>query len=628
MPAPIKILHLEDLPEDAELVQREIRKANINCDIRMVDDKQGYEEALTSFMPDIIISDHSLPFFSSHEALAILQSKQINIPFILVTATVSEDFAVGIIKQGATDYILKDRLQRLPSVIQKALENKRLEAEHQQFLQEIITSETLMNDAQELANFGSFAVAIPSLEARLSKEAFFIFGFAPGEKPATCQLYPADRLPMQFEKLRLQVGDVFLDLSPYKKDYTIIDKFNRLKFIAAEFRLEKKPDGSLIGIKGFLYNVTRLRSAELKLQQSEANLKTIFETTDTGYLLFSKDQRVVSFNKKAAFFVQDQNGLQLKEGELLTTYITNEIRETVNNGFNTALAGNSTTYESCFINKAGQTRWYFSRWFPVTGDNSRNHGVILVISDITEKKLVELERDKIANDLVARNTALEQFSYIVCHNLRAPVANIMGIAGILRNTEDKAQIDTSQFLEALDVSIVKLDTIVQDLNHILRISKHVNEEPQVVYFQQLTDEIRKQLHDTIEKSSATIISNFTAVMYTRAVKSFLHHIFFNLIHNSLMYKKENTPTKISISSAVKDDRLVITFTDNGKGIDMQRVGNKIFGLYQRFDSLSEGKGMGLCIVKTLLTSMGGVINVESAPGKGATFTISMPLQKN
>jgi len=86
MSAQIKILHLEDFPEDAELVEFELHKGNLKFDKQVVDNKDDYEMMLRDFNPEIILSDHSLPSFDSFQALALLRQKKINIPFILVTA--------------------------------------------------------------------------------------------------------------------------------------------------------------------------------------------------------------------------------------------------------------------------------------------------------------------------------------------------------------------------------------------------------------------------------------------------------------------------------------------------------------------------------------------------------------
>jgi two-component system sensor histidine kinase UhpB len=129
MGKPLRILHLEDQATDAELVAREIKIASLGADIKHVENKEDFIIALREFTPDVILSDHSLPSLDSHEALRILKSSELDIPFILVTATVSEEYAVKIMKEGAVDYILKDRLQRLPTAILGALEKHTLEQE-------------------------------------------------------------------------------------------------------------------------------------------------------------------------------------------------------------------------------------------------------------------------------------------------------------------------------------------------------------------------------------------------------------------------------------------------------------------------------------------------------------------
>jgi len=125
----LKILHLEDLHDDAELVARALKKGGLNCVTIHVDNKDDFINSLNESHPDIVLSDHSLPSFDSHEALEIVRKSGLNIPFILVTATVSEEYAVSIIKDGASDYILKDRLQRLPNAIIAAIEKQQLEKE-------------------------------------------------------------------------------------------------------------------------------------------------------------------------------------------------------------------------------------------------------------------------------------------------------------------------------------------------------------------------------------------------------------------------------------------------------------------------------------------------------------------
>lgn len=133
----LKILMLEDLSSDAELIKRCLAISNIKFKVKVVYKRDEFINALYEFGPDIILSDHQLPQFDSWEALKILQEKNINIPFILVTGTVSEEFAVTIIKEGADDYILKSNLTRLPNAIKSALQKKKTEREKENYQKQL-----------------------------------------------------------------------------------------------------------------------------------------------------------------------------------------------------------------------------------------------------------------------------------------------------------------------------------------------------------------------------------------------------------------------------------------------------------------------------------------------------------
>src|SRR5260370_35337515 len=123
----LKILHLEDLSADAEMVDRVLRKAQFRFERKLVLHKPDFIKALQDFTPDIILSDHSLPAFNSLEALRITRELGGSAHFILVTATVSEEYAVNMIKQGASAYILKYSMEHCPTAYHKSLANDALD---------------------------------------------------------------------------------------------------------------------------------------------------------------------------------------------------------------------------------------------------------------------------------------------------------------------------------------------------------------------------------------------------------------------------------------------------------------------------------------------------------------------
>ena len=138
---PTKVLHIEDLPEDAYLIERELRKSKYDFEIKVVDNQCEFEAALDEFRPDVILSDHSLPTFNSLTAMEILKKAGRDIPFILVTGAVSDEFAFQTMQKGAADYILKDRLQRLPAAILNSMEKVRMETTQQEIKSRMVESE-------------------------------------------------------------------------------------------------------------------------------------------------------------------------------------------------------------------------------------------------------------------------------------------------------------------------------------------------------------------------------------------------------------------------------------------------------------------------------------------------------
>jgi DNA-binding NtrC family response regulator len=149
---PARILIVEDELWDAELAQRLLSGAGLSFTASVVDNEASFVEQLTAFKPDVILSDYHLPGFSGKKALAIAQEQCPRIPFIIWSGVLGDEAAVELIKLGATDYVLKDRPARLPSVIERAI----AQAEQRARLAGL---EEQLRDAQRLASLGQLAAA-------------------------------------------------------------------------------------------------------------------------------------------------------------------------------------------------------------------------------------------------------------------------------------------------------------------------------------------------------------------------------------------------------------------------------------------------------------------------------------
>ena len=242
------------------------------------------------------------------------------------------------------------------------------------------------------------------------------------------------------------------------------------------------------------------------------------------------------------------------------------------------------------------------------------------IVDITASKKADEERNEMLADIVLRNKDLEQFSYIISHNLRSPVANIIGITDLLAS-EDGLTEKEGQIVAMLSKSVNKLDEVITDINYVLQVKHQVNEKKEPVKLSDLLADINISIDSLLKSEDVQIISDFSAVNEIISIKSYFYSILFNLISNSIKYRRPGVHPVIEIRSAIKDGHVELTIRDNGLGIDLAKRGAQVFGLYKRFHSHVEGKGMGLFMVKTQVEVLGGKITVESEVNKGTIFHI-------
>jgi light-regulated signal transduction histidine kinase (bacteriophytochrome) len=283
------------------------------------------------------------------------------------------------------------------------------------------------------------------------------------------------------------------------------------------------------------------------------------------------------------------------------------------------------SYETSYVLRGGKVKWYDVKWVGVADKSGVNIGFMLAFNDITGRKLSEIERDRINADLVKRNKDLEQFTYIVSHNLRAPVANIMGLSNIL-NSFDLDAGESREITLALSNSISILDNTITDLNQIMEVNSGKGKKSEEISLNKLTADLLHQIDDLIKDGNVKINTDFSAANNIVVIKSYMHSIFYNLVTNSIKNKRSEIDPVISIVTKRYGDLLEIIFEDNGKGIEQKHF-KDLFGLYKKFDDDLPGKGVGLFITKMQVENLGGKILVESKPGAGTTIKLEFPCAK-
>jgi signal transduction histidine kinase len=359
------------------------------------------------------------------------------------------------------------------------------------------------------------------------------------------------------------------------------------------------------------------------LLKSQSHLRTIFKTTDIAFLLLDGNLQILTYNTIANHWSEQSFGTQLQEGAYFPELLNEERKEPVSNMMYEAMAGDPINYEVYYPLLNGEPEWYNISLHAVHDHQDKTIGLCCSVINITSAKLAEIESTRVTENLVQRNNDLEQFSYIVSHNLRMPLANITGLAQILKQAglPLKERAETEDFLFQ---SVMKLDEIIRDLNHILQVRREIKEKKEKIVLLELFTDILAAFNLVIELENIQVLTDFSEAAELFSIKAYLYSIFLNLVSNGIKYRQPDRPLIIEIKSWMENDKLVIWFKDNGRGINLTRKINEIFGLYKRFHPDVEGKGMGLFMVKNQVTALGGNIEVQSQPGTGTAFLIWLP----
>jgi light-regulated signal transduction histidine kinase (bacteriophytochrome) len=242
-----------------------------------------------------------------------------------------------------------------------------------------------------------------------------------------------------------------------------------------------------------------------------------------------------------------------------------------------------------------------------------------------ENEIAKRSSDLVATnkELVEQNNQLQQFSFMSAHNLRAPVARILGLANIL-NLPDQKMEDQKLLIEKMVFTTHELDTVIHDLGKILEMKKGTHERYTEIDLEDVIDRVLNLLEDEVRKTKAVVTIDVSLCTHIISLAPYIESIVFNLVSNAIKYRSGNRVPNIKVMCWSKDNSITLAVSDNGMGIDLSRFGEKLFGLYQRFHDHVEGRGLGLHFVKEQVSALGGKMDVTSILDKGTTFTIVLP----
>jgi len=281
----LKILHLEDVNSDAVLINHHLKKSKLECDIRVVDTKDKFFYELNNFSPDIILADHSLPAFNSQEALNILYETGHTVPFIIVTASMTDETAADMIIRGADDYILKDRLSRLPAAIRDVIKKHRLQREKTVIIDELIKSESRLKQTQAIAHIGSWELDYATGVAIWSDEQLKIYGLPSTNNRQSFETWVSYIHPEDVEYVLQKTNEAKSSLGNADYFHRIVRRDGTVRHLYSQIRVSVDNSGTPTGLHGVTRDVTEAKKRENALQESQLNLQAIFENTSDGFIL-------------------------------------------------------------------------------------------------------------------------------------------------------------------------------------------------------------------------------------------------------------------------------------------------------------------------------------------------------
>lgn len=226
-------------------------------------------------------------------------------------------------------------------------------------------------------------------------------------------------------------------------------------------------------------------------------------------------------------------------------------------------------------------------------------------------------------ELARHNNQLEEYQFITAHNLRGPVARILGLLNIINSDSFQWPRDKN-VIEKLTQASVDLDNIVHDLGHVLRVKRVGNSTYEQVFLSKRMLRIKSALKDLILESGITFHEDYSQVDSISTIPTYIESILYNLIANAIKFRSPNRKPVVTIKTFSSENQIAIHVSDNGLGIDLSLVRDKLYGLYQRFHTHVEGRGLGLYLVKAQVDALSGSIEIESSPDKGTTFRIRFP----
>ena len=636
MPTPLKILIAEDNPDDAELVLRELRRAGYEPDWERVDCEAEFIARLRPDL-DIILSDFVMPQFNGHRTLELVQASGLDVPFIVVSGTIGEDAAVALIKQGATDYLLKDRLARLGQAVSQALEQSRLRADRKEAAQSLRLREQALAEVSQGVLICDESYRITYANASFTKLTGYLESDILGRTGTFLQGPETDPETIQKIRAALHALEPFEgEILNYRKDGQPF--WNELS-IAPIPGLAGTPT-RFIGIHR---DITGRKASEEALMLTFERLELAMKASNAGIWEHDLQSGTMKADAKllALYGASGQSDVSV---EFWKNAVDPEDRERVNQAINESLQSGKKAFDTEFrIHRIddGSLHYICAKGRIIRDGAGCPTRIIGVNWDVTEERLREarlaeaLAHEKeLSEKARAGERAKSEFLAVMSHEVRTPLNSILGFAELLAQTPDLPP-ESSDMARTIRSSGKSLLRIIDDVLDFSRMEAGgLTIDPSLFSPREILQDIHAALaplaRDRGLAFQLAIDDNTPEPMWNDASR--LRQVLLNLAGNAIKFTADGSITfgTRPARESLKSGRPGFDFfvRDTGPGIPQKDL-EKIFKPFVQADSSISrrygGTGLGLAISRKLVELMNGAIGVQSTVGVGSEFTVTLPL---
>jgi PAS domain S-box-containing protein len=610
----LRILILEDLPSDAELMVFELRQAGITHSFRRVADREHFVAALEEDCPDVILSDFNLPGFDGLEALALAQATYPDTPFIFVSGAMGEEVAIDAVKRGATDYVLKDRLSRLGTAVERALREAEERRERRQVMAALRDSEEryrlLLKNLPAVVYKGYVNCEVDFIDEKVEE----LVGYQKRQFDTREMKWNDLLVSEDYQQFKAAFQRGLHESGSYVREYRIRRKDGEVIWIQDRGQIISGPDGKVDYVSGVFFDVTERRRAEMALQESEARFASFMRHAPGTAVMRDFKSRYLFANE--AWERLQHRTRQDWEGKSSAEVWPPDLAARIYEGDLQVIAqGEMVQTIEEIPQDDGIHNWLVTK-FPITDKDGRPALIGEVGLDITmrrraEEALRESERRLrylTAQLLSAQERERKRISMELHDELGQSLALLkLQIRAIERGLGSEQQDLKDRCLELL----LYLDGVINDVR---RLSRDLS--PAILEDLGLKSALR-YLIDGVSKHYmiryAFEVEDLDD-LFPADAQITIYRIFQECLTN---ISKHAGATEVSITIKEHNGLVSLVLEDNGAGFDPAQVGAR----------RGAGRGMGLAALDERARMLGGTLKIWSEPGSGTRLTCIIPVDQ-